>query len=164
MMNKDERGKVLGWLAGLVAGLNPMRSATFLLALSITTVAAWKWMNRAGDPPLPFPFYGVIAASYAGGFLIGRVFWRLVKTAAIVAAIVLGGLAVLNRMHVDTTKAKEDAEAGSMWARNEASRAKHYLMHWLPSGGAAGVGAFAGSRRRGGDVGKDRNTATNPEI
>jgi hypothetical protein len=75
-------------------------------------------------------------------------FWRIVKTAAIVAAIVLGGLTVLNLVHVDTSKAKEAAEAGTSWVRNEASRAKHYLLHFLPSGGAAGVGVFAGGRRR----------------
>ena len=163
-MNRDERGRIGSGLAGLVAGLNPMRSATFLLALSITAVAAWKWMNRASDPPTPFPFYGIIAASYAGGFLIGRVFWRIVKTAAIVAAIMLGGLAVFNRLHVNTTKAKEVTEEGSAWVRDEASRAKHYLVHLLPSGGAAAVGVFAGSRRRGGDTGKHSTTEKNSET
>ena len=163
-MNDGQQARVWGALAGMVAGLNPMRSATFLLALCITAVATWKWMNRAGDPPPDFPWYGMIAASYAGGFLIGRVLWRIVKVAAILAALLLGGLAVLNHVHVDTTKAKEVTEEGSAWVRNEAGRAKHYLMHLLPSGGAAGVGVFAGSRRRAVDGGKPRNAEPNPET
>src|SRR5262249_13606934 len=105
-----------------------------------------------------FPLYGTIAASYAGGFLIGRLFWKVIKTAAIVAAIVLGGLALLNWAHVDTSKAKEVNKASSTWVRNHASRTKDYLLHFLPSGGAAGVGAFAGSRRRGGGSAKDRSS------
>jgi len=40
-----------------------------------------------------------VAASYAGGFLIGRVFRRLIKTAAIVAAVLLGGLAPTEIIH-----------------------------------------------------------------
>ena len=113
-------------------------------------MAAWKWFNRAGDPQPPFPHYGVIAASYAGGFLIGRLFWRVLKIAAIVAALVLGGLALFNWVHVDTSKVKEATESGARWVRNETSQTKHYLLHILPSGGAAGLGAFVGGRRRGG--------------
>jgi hypothetical protein len=154
-LDKSQQSERLGWLASLAAGLNPMKSFTFVLALGVTALAAWKWFNQSGDPRPPFPLYGAIAASYAGGFLIGRLFWKVLKTAAIVAAILLGGLTVLNRAHVDTSKAKEEAEAGSAWVRNEASRAKHYLLHFLPSGAGAGVGVFAGGRRRSGD--KDRN-------
>jgi hypothetical protein len=133
-----------------------MKSFTFVLAFGVTALAAWRWFNQSGDPRPSFPLYGTIAASYAGGFLIGRVFWKVLKTAAIFAALVLGGLALLNRAHLDTSKVKQATEAGSTWVRNEASQAKHYLLHFLPSGGAAGVGAFAGGRRRTGDRGEDR--------
>jgi hypothetical protein len=155
-MENSQPSKISGALTNLAAGLNPMKSPTFLLALGVTALAAWKWFNRSGDPRPAFPLYGAIAASYAGGFLIGRLLWRFVKVAAIVAALALGGLAVLNRAHLDTSRAREATEAGSAWVRNEASRAKHYLLHFLPSGGGAGLGVFAGGRRRGsGD--KDRS-------
>jgi len=146
-MNHDQQGKLADRLASLATELNPMRSFTFLLALGVTGVAAWAWWKKSAELESRFPLYGAIAVSYAGGFLIGRVFWRVVKTAAIIAALVLGGLAVLNRVHVDTTKAREATAAGSAWIRNEASQAKHFLLHFLPSGFAAGVGVFAGSRR-----------------
>ena len=149
-MDKSRQSKLSGGLTGLAAELNPIKSFTFVLALGVTALAAWIWVNRSGDPRPPFPFYGTIAASYAAGFLIGRLFWKVVKTAAIVSAILLGGLVLLNRVHVDTSKAREATEVGSAWVRNQASRAKHFLLHFLPSGGAAGVGVFAGGRRRGG--------------
>jgi hypothetical protein len=157
-MSDNQRGKVITGLSNLAAGLNPMKSLTFVLALGLTALAAWSWSAHSGDPRPPFPHYGTIAASYACGFLIGHLFWRVVKTAAIVAALVLGGLALLNRAHVDTSKAREATEAGSTWVRNEAGQAKHYLPHFLPSGAAAGLGVFAGSRRRGGGADKDSNS------
>jgi hypothetical protein len=157
-MNNNPQGKVTAALAGLAGGLNPMKSITFLFALVLTALATWNWLNKSGEPRPSFPLYGTIAASYAGGFLIGRVFWKVVKTAAIIAAIVLGGLAVLNRAHVDTSKAREETEAGITWVRNEAKQAKHYLVHFLPSGGAGGVGVFAGGRRRRDDAGDEPNS------
>jgi hypothetical protein len=154
---------LLRGLADLAAGLNPMRSFTFLLALSVIALAAWSWFKQSGEPRPPFPLYGTIAASYAGGFLIGRLFRKVVKTAAIIAAIVLGGLALLNRAQVNTSKAREATEAGSTWVQNEAKQAKDYLFHLLPSGGAAAVGVFAGSRRRAGSGGKGRGDGDLPQ-
>ena len=147
-MVTDQRSKILGGLAGLAAGLSPMKSFTFLLALGVAALGAWVWFKQSGDPRPPFPRYGIIAVSYAGGFIIGRLFWKVVKTAAILAAIVLGGFALLNRAHVDTSKARQEVEAGSSWLQEQASRAEDYLLHLLPSGGAAGVGVFAGARRK----------------
>jgi hypothetical protein len=147
-MDTDQRGKILGGLTGLAAGLSPMKSVTFLLALGVAAVAAWVWFKQSGDPRPPFPRYGIIAVSYAGGFIIGRLFWKIVKTAAILAALVLGGLALLHYARVDDSKARQAVANGSTWVQDEVGRAKHYLLHLLPSGGAAGVGVFAGARRR----------------
>jgi hypothetical protein len=154
-MDTNQRGRIAGGLAGLAAGLSPMNSRTFLLALGVTAVGAWVWFKQPGDPRPQFPWYGIIAASYAGGFLIGRVLWRAVKIAAIVAVLVLGGLALLSRAHVDTSKAQQTVKAGSTWVQDQASRAKDYLLHLLPSGSAAVVGVFAGGRgrRRDSDIG-----------
>src|SRR5688500_10918119 len=114
-MIANERGKLMGGLAGVASGLSPMNSFTFIVALGISASAAWVWFKESGEVRRPFPIYGAIAASYAGGFLIGRVFRRIVKTAAIVAAIVLGGLMLLNYVRVDTSKARHAVEAGSTW-------------------------------------------------
>ena len=147
-MNNTQQGRFKGALVSFVAGFNPMKSFTFLLALGLIALAALSWLKQTSDPQASFPLYGTIAGSYAGGFLAGRLLARLVKIAVVVAALVIGALVLLGRIHVDTSKAKEATEAGSTWVRNEASQAKHYLLHLLPSGSAAGVGAFAGGRRR----------------
>jgi hypothetical protein len=147
-MEANQRSRIAGGLAGFAAGLSPMNSFTFVLALAVTVLAGWGWLNHSGDPRPPFPLYGAIAASYAVGFLIGRVFRSVLKVAAIIAAILLGGLALLNRAHVETSQAKQAVQAGSTWLQAEASRAKACLLHFLPSAGAAGVGVFAGGRRR----------------
>jgi hypothetical protein len=157
-MDTSQRNKSLGWLVGVAAGLNPMKSLTFLLALGVAGMGAWTWFNHSGNPRAPFPHYGAIAASYATGFIIGRVFWKIVKTVAVLAAIALGGLALLNHTGVDDSKAKDAVAKGSVWVHQEAGSAKHYLLHLLPSGGAAGVGAFVGGRRRRNDGDANPNT------
>jgi hypothetical protein len=125
-----------------------MNSLTFLVAFGVVGVAAWSWVHQPSDLRSSFPVYGTIAASYAGGFLIGRVFRRIVTIAAIIAALVIGGLTLLNRTHLDTSKAKEAVGTGATWFQDQAHRVKGLLLHVLPSGGAAAVGAFAGGRRR----------------
>jgi hypothetical protein len=147
-METGQRGKTLGALVGLVAGLNPAKSPTFLLAFGLSALAAWVWFRGSGEARRPFPVYGVIATSYAGGFLIGMIFRNMLKITAIVATMVLSGFALANCFGVDASKAKQAVAEGSTWAQEKAGRVKGYLMHLLPSGTAAGVGAFAGARRR----------------
>src|SRR6476646_2418339 len=89
-MEKDEHKSIASGLIGVAAGLNPLTSVTFLLALLVLASAGWVWFKHSGEAVRSFPIYGTVAASYAGGFVTGRVFRRALKTAAIVAAIVLG--------------------------------------------------------------------------
>src|SRR5690349_6466180 len=100
---RNRPGKISDVLVNLGAGLNPMKSCTFLVALGVTALAAWAWLKKSGEPGPHFPFYGTIAVSYAAGFLIGRLFWKLIKTTSVVAAFVLGGLAPLSWAPVDTS-------------------------------------------------------------
>lgn len=135
-------------LAGVAAGLNPLTSVTFLLALVVTAAAGWIWFNNSGEVRQPFPLYGIVAASYAGGSLIGRVLRSFLKIAALVAALALGCLGILHWANVDTSKAREAVKDSSAWLEERSDRTKDYLMHFLPSGAAAGAGIFAGGRRR----------------
>lgn len=149
IMDDSARGRLAGGVAGFLAGLNPLNSKTFILALVIAGFAAWRWQAHADDPQRVFPIYGVVAASYGGGYLIGRLFRRMLKLVAIAAALVISSLVVLKVVHVDTTKARESVTAGASWLQQQGERAQESLMHLLPSGTAAGFGAFAGGRRRG---------------
>ena len=147
-MESDERRNMASGLVGVAAGLNPLTSVTFLFALVVTAAAAWVWFKNSGEVRQAFPLYGTVAASYAGGFLIGRVLRSFLKIAAIVAALVLGGLGVLHWAQIDTAKARDAVKDSSAWLEAKSGQAKDYLMHFLPSGAAAGVGVFAGGRRR----------------
>jgi len=147
-MQNVERRNIASGLAGVAAGLNPLTSITFLVAMVVTAAAGWIWFKNSGEVRQPFPLYGIVAGCYAGGFLIGRVLRSFLKIAAIVAALVLGGLGVLHWANVDTSKAREAVKDSSAWLEEKSDRAKDYLMHFLPSGAAAGAGVFAGGRRR----------------
>ena len=146
-MEKHESKSIFSGLLGFAAGLNPFTSITFLLALLVTAFAAWVWFQHSGEASQSFPIYGTVGASYAGGYLIGRIFRRLLKIAVIAAAVVLGGFALINRMHLDTSKAEQAVKAGSAWLEDQSMRARNYLMDLLPSGAAGGFGAFAGARK-----------------
>lgn len=148
-MDSTHRNRLAGGLAGFLAGLNPLNSKTFLFALAVTAFAAWRWQGHADDPARSFPVYGVVAASYGGGYLIGRIFRRMLKLVAVTAALVISSLVVLKVAHVDTTKARESVTAGASWLQQQTDRVQDSLMRLLPSGTAAGFGAFAGGRRRG---------------
>ena len=147
-MERSEDKTIFSGLLGLAASLNPLTSVTFVAATGVLGAAVWVWLKQSGEPSQSFPFYGTIAASYAGGFLIGRIFRRLYKTVAIVAAITLAGLALLSWTHLDTSKAQRAVKAGSGWLEEKSNRAMDYLTHLLPSGLAGGAGMLVGGRRR----------------
>jgi hypothetical protein len=147
-METGQPGRISGALAELVAGLNPAKSKTFLLALGLSGLAAWVWVRGSGESPQRFPFYGVIGTSYAGGFLIGLIFRRVLGITAMLGAFFLAGFVLLHLLPVDTSKARKAFADSTSWAQQEASRGRQSLLHLLPSGSAAGVGAFLGARRR----------------
>jgi hypothetical protein len=147
-MDTDPRNRITAWLRDAATGLNPAKSKTFLLALGLSALAAWVWFRGSGEPSQRFPLYGVIGTSYAGGFLIGLVFRRVLRITAILGAFFLAGFALLHFMPMDTSKARRMVADSATWAQEETSRARRYLFQLLPSGTAAGVGAFAGARRR----------------
>ena len=147
-MQNVERRNIASGLAGVAAGLNPLTSVTFLLALLVTAAAGWIWFKNSSEVRQPFPLYGIVGASYAGGFLIGGILRSFLKIAAVVAALALGGLGLLYWTNIDTSKARETVKDSSAWLEKTSGQAKDYLMHFLPSGAAAGAGAFAGGRRR----------------
>jgi hypothetical protein len=143
------RGSIATWLAGVTAGLNPFRSFTFVSATGLAALAAWVWLRRSSgsEGEAVFPFYGLIAASYAGGYLVGRAFRHVLRAIVSATAIVLSGVVLLQCVRMDTADAERAVESGSMWMRAKATRVKDYLLHLLPAGPAAGGGVFAGGRR-----------------
>jgi uncharacterized membrane protein (Fun14 family) len=119
-------------------------SSTVANAPAVTPPAHghWNWSK-------PFPFYVPMGASYVAGFCIGWVFRRLIRILLAFTALVITLLALGKFAGCDVTPAQERVKHTSNWVQQEATTAKDYLQHLLPSVGAGGVGTFLGFRRRG---------------
>jgi uncharacterized membrane protein (Fun14 family) len=101
----------------------------------------WNWSK-------PFPIYGRMGASYVAGFCIGWFFRKLTRLILVVGALVIALLAFGKIVGCDTTHAQEQVKRGGEWAQHEATAAKDYLKHVLPSATTGGVGVVLGFRRR----------------
>jgi len=166
--------KALGILINR-AGDGPWRSKSVLAALAVVVVGLGFWISdiKNSPPPgetsntvtqaptaaapanahwhwsKPFPFYVPMGASYVAGFCIGWVFRKLIRTILAFTALVIALLALGKFAGCDITPARERVEHAGEWAQHEVMTAKDYLLHLLPSVGAAGVGTCLGFRRRG---------------
>ena len=101
----------------------------------------WNWSK-------PFPFYVRMGASYVAGFCIGWFFRKLTRLIMVVVALVIALLAYGKLAGCDTTPAQERVKRSGEWAQHEATAARDYLLHALPSATGGGTGIFLGFRRR----------------
>lgn len=153
---------ILGVLVGGSAG-GPWRSRSVLAASAAVLVGLGLWfadgwrahqVAPAGAPlrdgfGQPMPGYVRVCASYVGGFVIGWLFRRFLRAAAVLTALALGGLALAARAGCDTRRTEQQMHAGEAWAEREAGKAHRWLTGLLPSATATGIGAWRGFRRRG---------------
>jgi uncharacterized membrane protein (Fun14 family) len=102
----------------------------------------WNWSK-------PFPVYVRLTASYVAGFGIGWFIRKLTRLIFVVTALAIALLAYGKLAGCDTTRTQEQVQHGSEWAQHEATTARDYLMHLLPSATGGGIGIFRGLRRRG---------------
>jgi uncharacterized membrane protein (Fun14 family) len=83
--------------------------------------------------------------------LIGWAFRKTLKLALLVTGSLLVLIAVLKTtgwIHLDWTLIQADATRTLDWARGKAQDFKEVLTGYLPSAGAAGVGALFGFRKK----------------
>lgn len=102
-----------------------------------------EWRTSA---PATFRF----GASYVGGFFLGWTFRRFLKRTLLLsgAAIVLIALGKkLGWLELDGAAMEGHVRHSLAWLQGEAGAFKQFLTGYLPSAGAAGVGAFLGFRR-----------------
>ena len=119
-------------------------SAPGIMPSNPTSAAAgshWNWSE-------PFPFYVRMGVSYMAGFCIGWFFRKLTRLIMVVVALVIALLAYGKSAGCDTTHAQEQVKRGGEWAQHEATAARDYLLHVLPSATGGGAGIFLGFRRR----------------
>jgi uncharacterized membrane protein (Fun14 family) len=90
-------------------------------------------------------------ASYLGGFFLGWTFRRFLRMTLLLsgAAIVLIVLAKkLGWFELDWAAVESHLRHSLAWVQGEAGAFKEFVTGYLPSAGAAGVGAFLGFRRK----------------
>jgi uncharacterized membrane protein (Fun14 family) len=102
------------------------------------------WRTSA---PATFRF----GASYVGGFFLGWTFRRFLKGTLLLsgAAIVLIAFGKKTGwVELDWVAMEGHVRHSLAWLQGEAGAFKQFLTGYLPSAGAAGVGAFLGFRRK----------------
>ena len=166
---------------GGVTGDGPWHAKTVLAAAAVALMGLGLWFSNAvkghpaagpgitasdpGSPGTssaqsnwskPVPGYVRVCVSYVGGFFIGWVFRRFLKTAVAGAVLIIALLALGRHFGCDTTRAQEEVKQSSAWVHREATETRDYLKGLLPSAAAGGTGVFFGFRR------KRKTTASEP--
>ena len=87
------------------------------------------------------------SAGYAGGFFIGWLFRKFIKTALLVSGGLLALLAVARKLgwfEADWTSLEGYLRDSFAWIGGHAGSFKNFLTGYLPSAGAAALGFFFG--------------------
>ncbi len=113
--------------------------------VSDARTAAEPQAGAARKPALPATFR--LGAGYAGGFFLGWLFRKFVKTALLVAGALVG-LAALARglgwFDLDWAAVETYVRHSFAWISGHAGSFKDFLMGYIPSAGAAALGFFFG--------------------
>ncbi len=126
---------------------DPPWAAKSFLAVALGTLGGLaSWIGNFTSPAV-----AQMAGSYLGGFLIGWAFRRFLRMAAMLAAIVLAGIAVLKTtgwLNLDWASIEAQLSQSLRWLQGEADGLRNLLAGFLPSAGAAGAGTFFGFRKK----------------
>jgi uncharacterized membrane protein (Fun14 family) len=90
-------------------------------------------------------------ASYIGGFFLGWTFRRFLKVTLLLSGVAIVLIALgkkLGWLELDWVAIEGQVRQSQVWLHGEAGAFKQFLTGYLPSAGAAGVGAFLGFRRK----------------
>ena len=124
----------------------PWTAKSFLAAGAAMVGGLASWIGNVTSPAM-----AQMAGSYLGGFLIGWAFRRFLRMAAMLAALVLAGVAALKTtgwLELDWASIETQLSQGMRWLQGEAEGLKNLLTGILPSAGAAGAGTFFGFRKK----------------
>jgi uncharacterized membrane protein (Fun14 family) len=124
----------------------PWTSKSFLAACATTIGGVASWLADISSPAV-----AKMGGSFVLGFLIGWVFSRLLKMAALVTGFLLASLVALNVTGwaaLDWVVIEQQLSQSFRWLQGEADGLKHLLTGYLPSAGAGGIGVLFGFRRK----------------
>ena len=159
------------WFGLTAAG--PWRAKSFLLALLVLVVGGGFWLhdvitvhppgeaappafNELGRPTTgtqfdwsrPVPGHVKFAASFAGAFVIGWLFRRVLVMLTGVLLLTAGLFVAGQWLGWDTRAAREQARETGERARREVGQLRDRAQALLPTAAATGLGAFFGFRWR----------------
>ena len=103
----------------------------------------------SAKPSTPATFR--LGVSYLGGFFLGWAFRRFLKATLVVSGAVFVVIVLakkLGGLNFDWASVEGHVRSSLTWLQGEAGTIKQFLTGYLPSAGAAGVGAFFGFRRK----------------
>lgn len=124
----------------------PWKDKSFLTASLATVGGLGSWLGNLTSPTV-----AQMGGSFLGGFLIGWAFRRFLKAAALIAGIILAGLAALKAtgwISLDWSSLDAQISHGLRWLQGEAEGLKNLLAGYLPSASAGGAGALFGFRKK----------------
>ncbi len=131
---------------GTLLGSEPPWHAKSVIAAGITSVAGlFAWMGDYSPALLRF------GGSYLGGFFIGWIFRRFVKTAVVIAGgliLLVGGLKSTGWISLDWAGIESWITQSLAALQQGADGLKQILMGYLPSAGAGSAGVFLGFRKK----------------
>jgi uncharacterized membrane protein (Fun14 family) len=124
----------------------PPWKAKSVIAAGLTAGAGFlAWMGDYSPALLLF------GGSYLGGFFLGWIFRRFVKTAVIVAGgiiLLLGGLKSTGWITLDWASIETWVTQTLTLLQEGSEGVKQVLMGYLPSAGAGSAGIFFGFRKK----------------
>jgi uncharacterized membrane protein (Fun14 family) len=131
---------------GTLLESEPPWKSKSVVAAGLTTGAGFMvWM---GDHSPALLLFG---GSYLGGFFLGWVFRRFVKTSVIIAGgiiLLLAGLKSSGWITLDWAGIETSITQGLTSLQAGTEGIKQFLMGYLPSAGAGSTGIFFGFRKK----------------
>jgi uncharacterized membrane protein (Fun14 family) len=131
---------------GTRLGTEPPWNAKSVVAASLTSVAGIvAWINDYSPALLLF------GGSYLGGFFLGWIFRRFVKTAVIITGgfmLLLGGLKTSGWITLDWVGIETAVNQSLLSFQAGAEGIKQILMGYLPSAGSGSAGIFFGFKKK----------------
>jgi len=124
----------------------PWKDKSFLTSAIATIIGLASWIGNVTSPAV-----AQLGGSFLGGFLIGWAFRRFLSLAALVAGILLAGLAILKAtgwISLDWPSLDTQVSQGIRWLQGEAEGLRKLLTGYLPSSVAGWAGAMFGIRKK----------------
>ncbi len=126
------------------------KSKSLIVAAVLVVVGLLWWMMSAAADATGSAATARLGASYIGGFVIGWAYRKSVKTAAMIAAGLVGVIALAKGtglVNLNWASIEGSITSALAWLHGEAGALKDMLTGYLPDSGASVVGAFIGARK-----------------